>query len=357
MPSDHRVLITGAGGFIGGRVAEVLHASGSGQVRAGVRRWAGAARIGRLPVEIVRCDLADPRQVDAACDGAAAVVHCATTTGPGAETQLQNLLEAAYRHGVTRVVHLSTTEVYGAVAGDIDERHPVAIGQSDYARSKIAAERTCAEYIARGLPLVILRPSIVYGPFSESWTVEFAQRLLSGPWPLPEESCRGTCNLLYVDDLVAAILLALRTDQAVAQTFNVNGGERVTWHHYFSALAEALGVGRPDSKSLLAARARAWLMQPVRASAKFLLKHQQKRIMALYERYQPVKKFIRKSERLIRNAPTTAEFSLYGRSAFYVTERAGRILGYEPRFTMADGIARSVAWLRHEGYLSNGGAV
>ena len=192
---------------------------------------------------------------------------------------------------------------------------------------------------------------------TESWTVEFAQRLLAGPWPLPEESCRGTCNLLYVDDLVEAILLALRTDQAVAETFNVNGGERVTWHHYFSALAEALGVGRLDSKNLLAARARAWLMQPVRASAKFLLKYHHKRIMALYERYQPVKKFIRKSERLIRNAPTTAEFTLYGRSAFYVSARAGRILGYEPRFTMADGIARSVAWLRHEGYLSNGGAV
>src|SRR2546425_11294531 len=105
MRSDHRVLITGAGGFIGGRVAEVLHASGSAQVRAGVRKWAGAARIGRLPVEIVRCDLADPLQVDAACDGVAAVVHCATATGPGAETKRGNLLEAAYRPGVPQARH------------------------------------------------------------------------------------------------------------------------------------------------------------------------------------------------------------------------------------------------------------
>src|SRR3989442_885704 len=281
MPSDHRVLITGAGGFIGGRVAEVLHGSGWAQVRAGVRKWAGAARIGRLPVEIVRCDLADPRQVDAACNGVTAVVQCARATGPGTEAQLRNLFEAAYRRGVTRVVHLSTTEVYGDVAGDVDEDHPIGPGQSDYARSKIAAERACAEYIARGLPLVVLRPTIVYGPFSETWTVKVAQRLLSGRWSLPEDSCRGTCNLLYVDDLVAAILLALRTDQAVGEAFNVNGRERVTWYHYFSALAEALGVGRPDSKSLLAARARAWLMQPVRASARFVLKHHHKRILAL----------------------------------------------------------------------------
>src|SRR2546430_14479775 len=115
MRFDHRVLITGAGGFIGGRVAEVLHSSGCAQVRAGVRRWAGAARIGRLPVEIVPCDLADPGQVDAACDGVTAVVQCARVAGPGSETPLRNLLEAAYRRGVTRVVYLSTRTGEGGV--------------------------------------------------------------------------------------------------------------------------------------------------------------------------------------------------------------------------------------------------
>ena len=355
MPSDHRVLITGAGGFIGGRVAEVLHGSGCAQVRAGVRKWAGAARIGRLPVEIVRCDLADPRQVDAACNGVTVVVQCARATGPGSEAQLRNLLEAAYRRGVTRVVHLSTAEVYGAVAGEVDEEHPVGPGQSDYARSKIAAEQVCAEYIARGLPLVVLRPTIVYGPFSEAYTVRVVERLLSGRWSLPEESCRGTCNLLYVDDLVAAIVLALRTDQAVAETFNVNGSERVTWNQYFRALGEALGAGILDPKGVLAARVSAWLLQPVRASAHFLLKHQQDRIMALYERYRPVRRLLRRAESLMREMPAMGEFGLYRRTAFYVTEKAQRILGYQPTFTMASGIALSVAWLRHEGYLRDGG--
>ena len=354
MPSE-RVLITGAGGFIGGRVAEVLHGSGHAQVRAGVRRWAGAARIGRLPVEIVRCDLADPRQVDAACDGVTAVVQCATVTGPGGEAQLRNLLEAAHRRGVTRVVHLSTTEVYGDVAGDVDEEDPVGPGQSDYARSKIAAERVCAEYIARGLPLVILRPTIVYGPFSEVWTVKVVQRLLSGRWSLPEESCRGTCNLLYVDDLVAAILLASRTDQAVGETFNVNGSERVTWNQYFRALGAGLGAGIPDRQGVLAARGRAWLLQPVRASAHFLLRHQKDRIMALYDRYRPVRRLMRRAESLLRRVPATGEFRLYSRAACYVTGKARRILGYQPTFTMASGVTLSIAWLRHEGYLGDEG--
>jgi nucleoside-diphosphate-sugar epimerase len=351
MHCDHRVLITGAGGFIGGRVAEVLHGSGYAQVRAGVRRWAGAARIGRLPVEIVPCDLADPHQVDAACKGVTAVVQCARTNGPAGEAQLRNLLEAAHRRGVTRVVHLSTTEVYGDVAGDVDEGHPIGPGHSDYARSKIAAERVCAEYGARGLPLVILRPTIVYGPFSESYTVRVVERLLSGRLSLPEASCRGTCNLVYVDDLVAAIVLALRGDRAVGEAFNVNGGERVTWNEYFRALGEAVGAGRVPRRGTLAGYAGAWLLQPVRACAHFLLKHQRDRIMQLYEQFWPIRRFLRRAESLMRRVPATDEFGLYGRAAFYVTAKAERILGYRPTFTMARGIASSVAWLRHEGYL------
>ena len=53
--------------------------------------------------------------------------------------------------------------------------------------------------------------------------------------------------------------------------------------------------------------------------------------------------------------PATGEFSLYGRAAFYVTGKAQRMLGYQPTFTMANGITSSVAWLRHEGYLGSGG--
>src|SRR2546430_9241747 len=75
--------------------------------------------------------------------------------------------------------------------------------------------------------------------------------------------------------------------QAVAETFNVNGSERVTWHQYFRALGEALGAGILDRKGVLAARVSAWPLPPVLASAHFFLKHQQDRIMAVYERYRP----------------------------------------------------------------------
>ena len=77
LPSDQPILVTGAGGFIGGRVVEVLHGLPGRSVRASVRRWSSAVRIGRLPVEIVLCDMTDPKQVRTAMEGIGAVVHCA----------------------------------------------------------------------------------------------------------------------------------------------------------------------------------------------------------------------------------------------------------------------------------------
>jgi nucleoside-diphosphate-sugar epimerase len=357
MPSEPRVLVTGAGGFIGGRAVEVLHTLGW-RVRAGVRRWSSAARIGRLPIEIVQCDLADRDQVDAACDGVTAIVHCAVNLGTPAAVveQMRNLLETAARRRVGRIVHLSTMEVYGEAAGDVDERlglDPQG-GHTPYARLKIALEQVCREFIERGLPIVILRPTIVYGPFSDSWTVEPAERLLSSAWSLPAEATQGTCNLLYVDDLIAAILLALRAEAgrgAVGEVFNVNGGERMTWNDYFQTLGAALGIAELHRHSALAARASAWLTQPVRKSAKFVLRRYHEQVMALYHRFRLARQIMRHAERAIRQVPTPAEFRLCSRRAFYVTAKAEQLLGYAPRFSAERGVALSVAWLRHEGYV------
>jgi nucleoside-diphosphate-sugar epimerase len=235
------VLVTGAGGFIGGRVVEVLHASGQVQVRAGVRRWSTAARIGRLPVDIVACDLLDAAQVDAAMTGASAVVHCAVGGHEATVQGTRNVLDAALRHGVRRVVHLSTIDVYGGADGVVTEDSALVATGAAYGDAKIEAEQACMEYGRQGGSVVILRPTIVYGPFSESWTVEFARRMTGGRWLLPEADCLGRCNLVYVDDLVQAVVLGLDAAGVDGQAFNINGPDDVTWHEYFHGMNQSLG--------------------------------------------------------------------------------------------------------------------
>lgn len=348
---DQRVLITGAGGFIGGRVAEALHCLGLATVRAGVRRWASAARVGRLPVHIVQCNVVDPVQIRAAVQDVSAVVHCAFGPRNVTVDGTRNMLEAALAGGVERFVHLSTVDVYGNTSGEIDEGHPHQYTGNQYGDSKIDAEKLCWEFIEKGLPVCILRPTIVYGPFSKSWTIEFAQRLQAGPWLLPEQYCQGICNLLYIDDLVSAILLALQKKEAIGEVFNINGPERIKWSDYFRALNTAMGLPELTPKSTAVSRSGALLMAPVRSSARFLLKHFQEQIMAIYQRHDFLKATLRRVENMIRKTPTNAEFKLYSKGAVYDTAKASKHLGYEPIFTMDEGIRLTVAWLEHHGLL------
>src|SRR5262249_61659020 len=105
------------------------------------------------------------------------VVNCVWGSGEVNRLGTKNVLEAARQEGVKRLVHLSTISVFGDRTGVIDEMTPLERSGSEYGDSKIDAEEMCWEYTRRGLPIVVLRPTIVYGPFSENWTVEFAQRM------------------------------------------------------------------------------------------------------------------------------------------------------------------------------------
>ena len=355
MRAESKVLVTGAAGFVGGRVCEILHATGRATVRAGVRRWASAARVGRLPIEIVPCDVRDAEQVRRALEGVQAVVHCAVGDRDVTIEGTERLLEAAARARVERFVHISTIAVYGEQEGELDETAPLQETGRPYGDSKIAAEALCRSYAASGGHLTILRPSIVYGPFSQSWTIEFATRLQSRPWPLPPEYCNGICNLVYVDDVVGAILRALEADHARGEAYNVNGSERPTWNDYFHALNNAMGLPPLVAQTAAVSRAMAAVMQPVRTSAKYVLKRFQPQIMAVYHRSSAAKSIMRRAESAIRQTPTTAEFRLYTRTASFPTTKAERDLQYRPRFAMASGIEYSVAWLQRHGYMAASG--
>lgn len=349
--SDGRILVTGAGGFIGGRVVEVLHDLPGVSVRATVRRWSSAVRIGRLPVEIACCDVTEPEQVRQAMEGVGGVVHCAygdrRTTVDGTRTVLQAALEA----GVARVVHLSTMDVYGDVEGDIFEAAPLRKTGSLYRDSKIDAELLCREYLERGLAVSVLRPTIVYGPFSTTWTAGFAERLVAGGTFPSRQDCQGTCNLLYVDDLVAAIVLALSRPEAAGQAFNVNGEERLTWWQYLNALNAALGLQPLNGGHPFARRVRSAALAPVRATARKVLDRFQGPIMAVYQSSPVAQRFMRSVEGAIRRTPAPSEYRLFRRKVYLPVDKARQLLGYRSRFPASRGVALSASWLRAYGFL------
>lgn len=347
--TNRRVFVTGGGGFIGGRIVEVLNATESFEPIAGLRTWANGARVGRLPVEMRRCDVLDPEQVNAAMEGVDCVVHCARGSREVTVQGTRNVLESALRRRIERVVHLSTCDVYGTADGTVTEERALEKTGSGYGDSKVDAEKVCREYRDRGLSVTVLRPTLVYGPFSESWTVEFAERIVGSGWMIPESFGTGTCNLLYVDDLVSAVLAGLSRERAGGEAFNVNGPSGVTWNRYLRLLAASLGREQVEPDGEMEARVSAALMMPVRKTAKALLERFEGPIMAIYQRSSVAESLMKALEHRVRMVPTTGEYEMYGKEVRYSTEKIREKLNWSPAVDVTDGVTLSARWLQHHG--------
>jgi nucleoside-diphosphate-sugar epimerase len=244
--SGKRVLVTGGTGFIGRRLVEALTVACNVDVRVMARNLARATGVARFPVELVRGDVSVAADVERAVEGCDLVFHCAAIARANPETAravnvggTENVLSAALRASVERVVHISSLTVYGFPAdGDLDETAPRQYQGMNYADTKLDAENIAFEYYERhGLPVSVIQPACVYGPFGGSWTQGVLNQLLDDRVILVGEG-EGLANPVYVDDVVHGILLAAVRDQAIGQAFLISDGDRVTWREFYGRYAQ-----------------------------------------------------------------------------------------------------------------------
>jgi dihydroflavonol-4-reductase len=234
-----KILVTGATGFIGSRLCELLSLEYRLPYRALVRQFSRAARIARLDAELVAGDLLDPASLARAVEGCDAVVNLAHADDRTAKKQTAALVDACVQAGVRRFVHISSMAVHGpspSVPVVTEDGAPIQRWGEAYSDAKAAAEAVVAKAGERGLiETVILRPTIVYGPFS-FFVLPIVHDARQGTISLIDGG-RGVCNAVYVDDVCDAIMAALERDDAVGGAYLINGDSRITWGDFITTFA------------------------------------------------------------------------------------------------------------------------
>jgi len=308
------VLVTGAGGFIGSRLVEALSSKGA-RVKAFVR-YNSRADIGLLKalpadvlarVETVMGDLRDEDALEKAAAGTALVFHLGALISipysyqHPVEVVQTNILGTlavlqACRKSGSRLIHTSTSEVYGtALRVPIDEQHPLQ-GQSPYSASKIGADKLVESYYrAFGVPAVTIRPLNTYGPGQSARAVIptiITQALQAQEIHLGNLEARR--DFTYLDDTVAAFIKVAETPGIDGETFNLGSGQEVR----IRELTEEI----------------------------LFLTGSQARVVVDEERLRPEKSEV---QRLLAD-----------------NSKARRILGWEPKVSLREGLTQTIAWVR-----------
>lgn len=234
-----KILVTGATGFIGSRLCELLSLEYRLPYRALVRDFSRAARIARLDTELVAGDMLDAGSLARAVEGCDAVINLAHGDDQSAEKQTASLVDACTRARVRRFVHVSSMAVHGPSPKPpvlTESTAPIKRWGEAYSDAKAAAEAVVTAAGKRGaLATVILRPTIVYGPYS-FFVTPIVQDARAGKISLIDGG-RGVCNAVYVDDVCESIMAALDRDDAVGGAFLINGDSRITWHDFITTFA------------------------------------------------------------------------------------------------------------------------
>ncbi len=258
-----KILVLGADGFIGSHVAESLaghgHAVTAGTLynSFGVAGWLDALDFGsKSRIQIVSGDVRDADWLQAAVAGHEIVLHLAALIAipysyqaPRSyiETNVigtMNVMEAARRAGVARVVHTSTSEVYGtAQYVPIDEKHPL-VGQSPYSASKIGADQVAHSYWSSfGVPVTTVRPFNTYGPrqSQRAFIPSVIVQLLSGAESISLGSLSPTRDLTFVTDTAEGFRAVAEGTGGLGEVFNMGSGFEISMGEVVDMLSEISG--------------------------------------------------------------------------------------------------------------------
>jgi nucleoside-diphosphate-sugar epimerase len=239
--SGKKILITGASGFVGSRICERLYLGSDAKATALIRNIGKASRIGRMRIHMVKGDVLDPVVMDRLIGDAEIVIHLVAGSRQSIVDGTRIVARLCRKHRVSRMVHMSSAAVYGIRPNEdhTSEDAPLRKTGNPYSDAKIEAEQIVRKETEKGLSSAVLRPRIIWGPYS-SWVQSFYHQVTNGTFCLVDHG-EGACNTIFIDNLVDATLLCMQHQQAIGNVFFVTDDERITWREFYGRWGSFLG--------------------------------------------------------------------------------------------------------------------
>ncbi len=323
-----KVFVTGALGFIGRALLERYRAAGA--------EVGGVDRIAEPDLGVVAGDVVDPSPWQDRLDGCDLVFHTAAVVSNVASEEAfwrvnvlgtRRLLEAAAAAGVGRFVHLSSVAAYGFDFPDgVDETHPLRPNGNHYVDTKVASEQVVLQaHAAAEIACSIVRPADVYGPGSRPWTVLPVEMIRAGRFLLPEGG-EGIFSPVYVDNLVDGLEAVGGREEASGHVFILGDGVGVSTNEFFGHYTRMLGSGPIRTLPTPLATAGAALFGTA--------------LKALGRETEVSRETMR----------------MLARRGTYSIAKARRLLGYEPKVDLPEGMQRTERWLADRGMLKPAGS-
>lgn len=318
---DKAVLVTGATGFVGSRLSEILSTKEKADVTGIGRNLDRVAHLNNQGVTLKAMDLLDREALKRVVEGKDVIFHAAAVLGADPDMAqsvnvdaTEQLVELAGEAGVSSFIHVSTVGVYDMADRDeVDESTPLALNHpSTYPRTKAQAEKRARQMAEEfEVQLSIVRPSMIYGPGHGIWSEGMFQNILEEkPVFLGDGSAHF--NPVYIDDVVDALILCTKNPNAAGEAFNISAGI-TTWREFMSHYGD-LCDKEPKGLPLILAR-----------------------LMAFANKIPGVTTPI--DQGFIEMANSYKRFP---------TEKASEILGWEPKVSLDEGLKRTTRWLKEE---------
>jgi UDP-glucose 4-epimerase len=333
-----RVLVLGGSGFIGRAVVAQLAKRPGIRVRAASRSIQG----NDSSVETARCDVLDPASLDAALNDVDVVINCCRerTDEREAGRFIESLLEGIGSARVRHFLYLSSIAVYGGATGAVSEDTAPVEPLNWYGRAKRHAEIACQQRASDSLAVTILRPSLVYGPGGEEWSLDFIRSIRRGYLRQFGASGDGLANLVHVDDLAAFCARLATQHRQGALLLNVNGTEQISFNLYFAEIEAALreaGVAVSPARRppLLGAYARPLIRRA---------------LDRLGGKGGPIDRHIAAARHALRHRPEDRTGSRYAMDVRYLPDSA-IAAGFTAPVSIAEGVRQSVRWAIDGGHI------